>query len=139
MNSEEHKILRILEEVEHMKLLFEVVQFIFYSLCIVAVSKYILVPVLRKLAESLNLKPKTVGNIAGIATSVPELLTISVSSMKGLMGTSIFNILSSNIINLIQYMAYIIMNKNKKAFVNRAIKIDLVLVLITIIIPIVLS
>lgn len=120
------------------KMFFEIVKFILYSGWIVLISKYILVITLRKLAENLNLKPKTVGNIAGYATSVPELLTISVSSMKGLMGTSIFNILSSNIINLIQYMASIIMNKNKKAFVNRAIKIDLVLVLITIIIPIVL-
>lgn len=117
---------------------FEIVKFILYSGWIVLISKYILVITLRKLAENLNLKPKTVGNIAGYATSVPELLTISVSSMKGLMGTSIFNILSSNIINLIQYMASIIMNKNKKAFQNRAIKTDLVLVLITILIPIVL-
>ncbi len=117
---------------------FEIVKFILYSGWIVLISKYILVITLRKLAENLNLKPKTVGNIAGYATSVPELLTISVSSMKGLMGTSIFNIVSSNVINLIQYMTSIIMNKNKKAFTNRAIKTDLVLVIITIIIPIIL-
>lgn len=120
------------------KMFFEIVKFILYSGLIVLIAKYILVITLRKLAENLDLKPKTVGNIAGYATSVPELLTISISSMKGLISTSIFNILSSNVINLIQYMASIIMNKNKKAFANRAIKIDLVLVLITIIIPIVL-
>lgn len=119
-------------------MLFEIVKFILYSGLIVLISKYILVITLRKLAENLNLKPKTVGNIAGYATSVPELLTISVSSMKGLMGTSIFNIVSSNVINLIQYMASIVMNKNKKAFANRAIKTDLVLVVITILIPIIL-
>lgn len=119
-------------------MLFEIVKFILYSGLIVLISKYILVITLRKLAENLNLKPKTVGDIAGYATSVPELLTISVSSMKGLMGTSIFNIVSSNVINLIQYMASIVMNKNKKAFANRAIKTDLVLVVITILIPIIL-
>ncbi len=120
------------------KMLFEIVKFILYSGLIVLISKYILVITLRKLAENLNLKPKTVGNIAGYATSVPELLTISVSSMKGFMGTSIFNIVSSNVINLIQYMASIVMNRNKKAFANRAIKTDLVLVVITILIPIIL-
>lgn len=116
----------------------EVIKFILYSGLIVLISKYILVVTLRKLAENLNLKPKTVGNIAGYATSMPELLTISVSSINGLMNTSIVNILSSNIINLIQYMASIFFNQNRKAFSNKAIKIDIFLVVITIMIPLVL-
>ena len=95
---------------------FEISKFIIYSGLIVLIAKYILVITLRKLAENLNLKPKTVGNIAGYATSVPELLTISVSSINGLMSTSVFNILSSNVINLIQYIASIVLNKNRKAF-----------------------
>ena len=55
----------------------EILKFILFSILIVLISKYILVKVLRKLAESLNLSAKTVGNIAGVATSVPELLTVS--------------------------------------------------------------
>lgn len=117
---------------------FEISKFIIYSGLIVLIAKYILVITLRKLAENLNLKPKTVGNIAGYATSVPELLTISVSSINGLMSTSVFNILSSNVINLIQYIASIVLNKNRKAFSNKAIKTDIILVLITILIPIIL-
>lgn len=117
---------------------FEIAKFILYSGLIVLIAKYILVIVLRKLAENLNLKPKTVGDIAGYATSMPELLTISISSINGLMSTSVYNILSSNIINFIQYMASIIMNKNRKAFTNKAIKTDIVLVIITIMIPFVL-
>lgn len=120
------------------KVFFEIVKFIIYSGLIVLIAKYILVITLRKLAENLNLKPKTVGNIAGYATSMPELLTISISSMNGLMATSVFNILSSNVINLIQYIASIVLNKNRKAFSNKAIKIDMILVLITILIPLVL-
>ncbi|MCI8383835.1 MAG: hypothetical protein HFJ33_03065 [Clostridia bacterium] len=115
---------------------FELVRFILYSGLIVLIAKYILVITLRKLAENLNLKPKTVGDIAGYATSVPELLTISISSMNGLIGTSIFNVVSSNIINFIQYIVTIFLNKNKKAFSNSAIKIDIVLVIITILIPV---
>lgn len=57
-------------------------------------------------------------------------------ALIGLVSTSIFNILSSNIINLIQYIASIIMNKNREAFRNKAIKIDITIVAITIIIPI---
>ena len=115
---------------------FEIIKFIIYSLIIVLISKYILVTTLRKLAENLNLKPKTVGDIAGLATSMPELLSISVSSLNGLISASIVNVLSSNIINLIQYVASIFLNKNRNAFQNKAIKIDLFLVLLTIFIPI---
>ncbi len=117
---------------------FEIAKFILYSGMVVLIAKYILVITLRKLAENLNLKPKTVGDIAGYATSMPELLTITVSSMNGLMGSSVFNILSSNIINFIQYMASILLNKNRNAFTNRAIKTDMILVFITILIPFIL-
>lgn len=119
-----------------MELLCEVVQFVFFSGIIVWISKNILVKTLRNLAENLNLKPKTVGDIAGVATSVPELITISVSSFNGLISASIYNVLSSNVINLIQYSAAIILNKNQKALKNKAIKVDIILVIITIILPI---
>lgn len=119
-----------------MELLWEIVQFIIYSLAIVAISKYILVPVLRKLSESLNLKSKTVGNIAGIATSVPELLSVSFAAISGLIGASVYNILSSNVINLAQYMLSVGINKNWKIIRNKALTIDLAMVVITILIPI---
>ena len=98
-------------------MILEITKFILYSGFIVLISKYILVTTLRKLAENLNLKAKIVGNIAGYATSIPELLTISISSINGLLGTSIFNILSSNVINFFQYVASIIINKNKSIIV----------------------
>lgn len=65
-------------------MLFEIIKFILYSIVIVIISKYVLVEALRKLAENLKLKAKTIGNVAGFATSVPELLTISTSSLRGL-------------------------------------------------------
>lgn len=119
-----------------MELLFEIIQFIFFSGLIVLISKNILVKTLRNLAENLKLKPKTIGDIAGVATSIPELLTIGVSSFNGLMSASIYNVLSSNVINLVQYYAAIFLNKNQKVLKNKAIKVDLILVAITIILPI---
>lgn len=119
-----------------MNLYLEILKFIIYSLLIVAISKYILVKLLRRLAESLDLSPKAVGNIAGIATSVPEFLTVSFSAFAGFIGTSEYNILSSNIINFLQYLFSIFLNKNQKSIKNRAIKIDIIIVVITIIIPI---
>ena len=115
----------------------EAIKFIVYSGLIVLISKYILVTTLRKLAEALNLKAKTVGDVAGYATSVPELLTITTSSIRGLTGASVYNILSSNVINLIQYLGAILLNKNTSKLRNRAIITDLVLVFFTIAIPVV--
>lgn len=119
-------------------MLFEIIKFIVYSGFIVLISKYILVTTLRKLAENLNLKPKVVGDIAGYATSMPELLTIGASSFNGLISASVVNVFSSNVINMIQYISSIILNKNQKLLKNKAIKIDIILTLITIIIPIIL-
>ena len=116
-------------------LLTEAVKFIVYSLAIVLISKYILVTTIRKLAENLNLRAKAVGDVAGYATSVPELLTVSASSINGLIGASIYNILSSNIINFFQYISSIIINKNQKAFRNQAVRVDIFLVLLTILLP----
>lgn len=119
-----------------MELLWEILQFVFFSGLIVLISKNILVKTLRNLSENLNLKPKTVGDIAGVATSVPELLTISASSFNGLLSASIYNVLSSNVINLIQYSTAIILNKNQKALRNKAIQVDIILVIISIVLPI---
>ena len=116
----------------------EFIKFLFFSGLIVLVSKYILVTLLRKLSEALNLKAKTIGEIAGMATSIPELLTVGISSFSGLIGASITNILSSNIINLLQYIVAIFWNKNQKLLKNKAIILSLVLVIITIFIPIIL-
>lgn len=118
-------------------MILETIKFIFYSVLIVLISKYILVTCLRKLAESLNLKAKTVGDIAGTATSMPELLTITTSSLRGLTNASIYNILSSNVINLIQYMGAILFNKNTSKLRNKAIITDLILVSFTIAIPVI--
>ncbi len=118
-------------------MIIETIKFIVYSLLIVIIAKYVLVKILRKLAEALNLSAKTIGNIAGMATSVPELLTVSFSAFSGLIGASVYNILSSNVINFIQYIISIYTSKNQRILIeNKAIKIDLILVIFTILIPI---
>lgn len=116
----------------------EIIKFFIYAIWIVMISKYILVKALRKLAENLKLNPRTIGNIAGFATSIPELLTVTVSSFKGLIGTSLYNIISSNVINFIQYTVSLIINKNYKVIKNKGIIIQNILVMITIIFPMIL-
>lgn len=62
----------------------ETIKFLIYAVLIVLISKYLLANTIRKLALNLKLSAKTVGNISGFSTSVPELLTISISTSKGL-------------------------------------------------------
>ena len=119
-------------------LLIEIIKFILYSSLIVIISKYFLSENLRKLSDCLKLKSKTVGNVAGFTTSVPELLTITISSVRGLFGASLYNIISSNVINIMQYFVSIILNKNFSKLKNKAIKIDIILAGITILIPLIL-
>lgn len=116
----------------------EIGKFFLYAIFIVIVSKVILVKSLRKLAENLQLKSRVIGNIAGVATSIPELLTVTVSSFRGLIGTSLYNIISSNVINFIQYSISLIINKNDHVIRNKGILMQIVLVILTIIFPIIL-
>ncbi len=119
-----------------MSLIWEIAKFVIFSMIIVYVSKEILVKLLRKIAEILDLTPKAVGNIAGFATSMPELLTVFFSGAQGLISAGLYNIASSNVINLIQYSFSIHFNKNGKELRNKAIMTQLVIVCITIFIPI---
>lgn len=117
-------------------MIIEILKFLMYSILIVIISKYVLVRLLRSFALNLNLSSKAVGNIAGIATSIPELLTVSFSAFAGLISTSVFNIISSNTINLCQYILAVFLNKNQKQLKKRGLKIELLLVVFTILIPI---
>ncbi len=67
---------------------------------------------------------------------MPELLTVFFSAVQGLFDTGVYNIISSNVINLVQYTFSIVLNKNGKYLKNKALKIELGIVAVTIIIPI---
>ena len=121
-----------------MNIILEFIQFIIFSTLIVLISKYLLVTVLRKLSKQLKLSSRTIGNIAGIATSVPELLTVSFSAFTGLIEISSFNIISSNIVNFIQYLISIFINRNQNILSNKALKIDIIMIIFTILLPLVL-
>ena len=90
-----------------MNFILEIIKLIIELLIIIFVSKNLLVPVLRKVGELLELKPQTIGNISGIATSIPELITFIESqkfyknkdNILGLVESS-NNLVVSNTLNL---------------------------------------
>ena len=117
-------------------MIIEIIKFFIYAILIVLISKYILVKALRRLAENLNLQPRLIGKISGVATSIPEFLTVTISSFQGLASTSIYNILSSNVINFIQYIFSIVINKNGNVLKKLGILFQNMLVILTILLPI---
>lgn len=117
-------------------MIIEIIKFFIYAILIVLISKYILVKALRRLAENLNLQPRLIGKISGVATSIPEFLTVTISSFQGLASTSIYNILSSNVINFIQYIFSIVINKNGNVLKKLEILFQNMLVILTILLPI---
>lgn len=125
-----------------MSLTIELIKFLLLSLGIVLVAKFLLANYIRKLSEIINLNPKITGQITGITTSAPELLSVISATSIGLIDTSIFNILSSNIINVCLFLFSLYINKNFKYFKNFknlfGIKMDILITIITIIIPIIL-
>ena len=118
-----------------MNLILQLTEFVVYAVLIVLITKNFLIKVLRKLASALDLESKAVGDISGVATSMPEVISVFFISLQGMFATSIFNILSSNTINFIQYFISICKNKNQKVLKNDALKSDIVMVIITILIP----
>ncbi len=117
-------------------MIIEIGKFLIYTILIVLLSKILLAKALRGIAENLKLKPRIIGSITGIATSIPEFLTVTVSCFKGLTSTSLYNIFGSNVINFIQYIVSILINKNHKEIKNKAIIIQLGIAIFTIFMPI---
>lgn len=120
-----------------MNLILNLTEFIVYSILIVIVTKSFLIKALRKLASALDLEAKTVGDISGVATSMPEIISVFFTALQGMFTTVIFNILSSNVINFVQYIISIYKNRNQRTLQNDALKSDIIMVLITILIPVV--
>lgn len=121
-----------------MEMIIEILKLLLELFAIIIISKKLLVPIIRKLGESLKLKAHRIGVISGVATSIPEFLTVAFSTSSGLISAGIYNILSSNLINIIQYLLSVIINKNIKLLKNKSILISIILSIITIIIPIII-
>ena len=121
-----------------MEMIIEILKLLLELFAIIIISKKLLVPMIRKLGESLKLKAHTIGVISGVATSIPEFLTVAFSTSSGLISAGIYNILSSNLINIIQYLLSVVINKNIKLLKNKSILISIILSIITIIIPIII-
>ena len=70
------------------------------SFAIIALVKYGLVPGIDRLSAASGWSLKARGKATGYATSVPELVTLVAAGLSGVWDVGLWNIASSNLINL---------------------------------------
>lgn len=68
---------------------------------IIVLVKYGLLKGIDHVSEALNLSVKTRGKLTGYATSVPELVCLVAAGLHGVWEAGLWNIASSNIINVV--------------------------------------
>ena len=78
------------------------------------------------------------GKYFGYATSTPELLNAFVSSSIGMISTSIYNVVSSNIINVVFVLISTFICKRSKSIIHKKFIVDYIMTVISILLPITL-
>lgn len=116
----------------------EFIRFFSLTVFIVIISKYFLANYIRKLAYTADLNSTTIGQISGIATSVPELLSVIFASSIGMIDTSFFNIFSSNVINVFLFIFSTLMAKNFVFLKNKIFIFDYIIIAFTTTLPLIL-
>lgn len=119
-------------------MIFNFIVFIALVLAIVLVTRNMMITSIRKVAVYLRWNNKVVGQLLGYATSTPEFLNAFVAASIGMISTSIYNVISSNILNIVFVILATLIYKKRRALINKKFIIDYVVVLISVIIPIIL-
>ncbi|MEG0073907.1 MAG: hypothetical protein RR922_04625 [Clostridia bacterium] len=113
--------------------------FVVLVVLIVVVTRNVMIYNIRKLSILLRWNNKVVGQILGYATSTPELISAIVAGSIGLIETSIFNVMSSNFINVILVIIVTMLNKRTASIVKKKFTYDYIIILITLMVPVFLS
>ncbi len=119
-------------------MLIDIIIFLFSIIGIVFITRNMLISSIRKLAIYLKWSNKIVGQILGYATSTPELINTIVAASLGLISTTEYNVLSSNIINLIFVFLVSLYFKKIKSVFNINFLKEYLLISLTIVMPIIL-
>lgn len=78
------------------------------GMAVVLITRHLLTRGVIWLADNSEIGPKLKGKILGFSTSVPELVATTSTAAMGLLGAGLWNIASSNIINLVLFVAAMI-------------------------------
>lgn len=115
-----------------------IILFIIYVVLIVLTAKYMLCFCVRRICGLLNLNNKKIGKVLGYLTSMPELIATIFIAYQGLMLTVSFNLLFSNIINVVLAIIVTVAFSRGKYLNYKKYKVEFLLVIVSILIPVLL-
>ncbi len=116
----------------------EIVEFVILTILIVAVAKYLLYMPAKRIAERLKFSDHGAGQMLGYLTSAPELVAAVAVAATGLMATVAYNILSSNVINVLLALSAAAWYRQTGRLFTRRLWREHLIIAISIIVPILL-
>ena len=108
------------------------------AIAIILLVKYGLVPGIDRLSAALGWSLKARGKATGYATSVPELVTLVAAGLSGVWEVGLWNIASSNLINVTLALVAIVFHRRMADLFDRRYLKELLFAAIGIVAPLVL-
>ena len=106
------------------------------ALAIIFCVKYGLLRGIDQIADAQRWSPKTRGKITGYATSVPEFVCLVAAGLAGVWQAGLWNIASSNIINLMLMICAVLYFRQSKALFRKRFIDEIGFALLAIAVPI---
>jgi Ca2+/Na+ antiporter len=119
-------------------LLGAVVEFIVLVALIVAISRFLLYKPAKAISDRLRFSERSVGQLLGYLTSAPEFVTTIFVALNGFMLTVAYNILSSNVINVVLALSAAMLFGKARALFSRRLWREQLLIVISILAPVLL-
>ncbi len=108
---------------------------VFFAVVIVLTTRFVLINGIESLCDTLNFSIKTKGKIIGYATSLPEFSIVIVSAFVGVFEAGIWNIVSSNIINLVLFVSALLYYRQGKDLFQKQFIDEISFVVLSLFIP----
>lgn len=116
-------------------MIFDLAILIFSAAVIVASVRFLLVPGIGRIGVALKFSAKVRGQMIGYATSVPEFTVLAAGALNGVFNAGMWNIASSNIINLALFVVTVFAFRQQLDLKNRVFADELVFGMLSIVIP----
>jgi Ca2+/Na+ antiporter len=115
-----------------------IVEFIILVGLIVAISRFLLYKPAKGISHRLKFDEQNSGQLLGYLTSAPELVTTIFVALNGFMLTVAFNILSSNVINVVLALSAALVFGKARLLFSRKLWREQLLIVASIVVPVLL-
>ncbi len=116
-------------------MVYDLVILVLSAATIVASVRYLLVPGIGRVGAVLKFSAKLRGQIIGYATSVPEFTVLMAGAFNGVFNAGMWNIASSNIINLVLFLVTVVAFRQQLDLRNKSFSDEITFGILSIIIP----